>query len=73
MVMNNFLFLSEVWLVYSAALLSSVQQRDSVYGVFPVFFSVMIYHRVLKIVLCALHYNIFFFFFSILNILGRLC
>ena len=59
-VKNNFLFLSEVWLVYSAVFLSSVQQRDSVYWVFPMFFSVMIYHRVLKIVLCALQYDIFF-------------
>ena len=47
----------EVWLIYNV-LISVVQQTDSdihIYTFFFIFFSFMVYHRILNIVPCAIH------------------
>ena len=51
------LYFIEVSLVYNVVLISAVQQSDSViltYTFFFIFFSIMIYHRILNIVPCAI-------------------
>ena len=45
-----------MWLIYSVVLVSDVQQSDSViriYTLFFIFFSILVYHRVLNVVPCA--------------------
>ena len=54
-----FKFFIEVQLIYNVALISAVQQSDSVihiyiYSCFKVFSSIMVYHRILNIVPCAI-------------------
>ena len=47
----------EVWLIYSVVLISAVQQSDSlthIYTFFFIFFSTVVYHRILNIVPCAI-------------------
>ena len=51
----------EVQLIYNVALISAVQQNDSVihiYTLFFIFFSIMVYPRILNIVLCATRQNL---------------
>ena len=51
-----FKFFIKVQLIYNVVPISAVQQSDSVihlYTFFFIFFSIMIYHRILSIVLCA--------------------
>ena len=52
------LFLVEVQLIYNVVLTSAIQQSDSVMHIntffFLIFFSIMVYHRILNIVLCAI-------------------
>ena len=48
------------WSIYNIVLISGVQQSDSyiyvcIYIYFFLFFSIMIYHRILNIILCAIH------------------
>ena len=71
--LKNFI---KVQLIYSVILISTIQQSDSViytYTFFFIFFPIMVYHRILNIVPCAIPqdlvyplYNrsIFFFFKS---------
>ena len=50
------LFYSSI-VIYSVVLISAVQQSDSVihiYTFFFVFFSIVVYHRILNIVPCAI-------------------
>ena len=50
-------FLIQVELVYNVVLISAVQHSDSVihiYTFFLVFSSIMVYHRILNIVACAI-------------------
>ena len=60
-----FLFFSmEVQLIYNFVLASGVQQSDSdihIYTFFFIFFSIMVYHRILNIVPCAIQQDIVFF------------
>ena len=45
----------KLYLIYSVVLVSAVQQSDSVRDIyFFIFFSIMIYYRILNIVLCAM-------------------
>ena len=56
---DNFLLLIEVQLIYSFELISAVQQTDSVihiYTFFFVFFSIIVYHRILNIVICDIQW-----------------
>ena len=49
------IFFTEVELMYNAVLISAVQQSDSVihtHSFFNIFFSMMVYRRILNIVLC---------------------
>ena len=53
-------FFIEVQLIYNVVLISVVQKSDSVtyiyiyiYNLFKIFLSIMVYHRILNIVLCA--------------------
>ena len=53
------IYFIEVWLIYNVVLISAVQQSDSVihiyiYTFFFIFFSMMVYHRILNIVPCAI-------------------
>ena len=50
-------FFIEVSSIYNVVLISAVQQNDSVIHIhtfFLIFFSIMVYHRILNIVPCAL-------------------
>ena len=50
-------FSIEVQLIYNVVLISAVQQSNSViqkYTFFKKFFSIMVYHRILNIVPCAI-------------------
>ena len=49
-----FLKFIEVQLIYNIVLISTVQQNDSVIHMYA-FFSIMVYHRILNIVLCDVH------------------
>ena len=58
-VMTSFflIYLIEVYLIYNVVLISTVQQSDSVmhrYIFFFIFFSIMVYYRILNIVPCAI-------------------
>ena len=49
------IYFTEVYFIYSLVLTSAVQQSDSViYTFFFIFFSIMVYHSILNIVLCAI-------------------
>ena len=51
------IFLIEVQFMYNTVLISALQKSDSVihiYAFFFIFFSLMVYHRVLNLVHCAL-------------------
>ena len=51
------IYFIEVLLIYSVVLISAVQQSDSFihrYTFFFIFFSIMVYHRILDIVPCAI-------------------
>ena len=55
-----FLFFIELWLTYNVVLITSVQESYSVicvcvcvYILFFILFSIMVYHRILNIVPCA--------------------
>ena len=53
----SFFFLIELSLVHSVVPISVVQQSDSVYThrqYFFIFFSIMVYHRILNIVPCII-------------------
>ena len=50
-------FFIEVQLIYNVVLISAVQQSDSfihIHAFFFIFFSIMVYHRILNIVPCAI-------------------
>ena len=49
-----FLFSIEVQLIYNVVSLTSVKQRDSVIYLVFIFFSIMVPHRILDTVLCAI-------------------
>ena len=50
--------LTELWLIYNVLLISVVQQSDSVLHIciysFFILLSIMVYHRILNIVFCAI-------------------
>ena len=51
------IYFMEVQLIYNVVLVSGVQQNDSVihtYTFFFIFFSIMVYHRIVNVVPCAL-------------------
>ena len=49
----------EVQLIYNIVLISAVQQSDSVIHIFFfISFSIMVYHRILNIVSCAIHQDL---------------
>ena len=51
------IYFIEVQLIYNVVLISAVQQSDSVihiYTFFFIFFSIMVYHRILNIVPCVI-------------------
>ena len=54
-------------LIYNIVLISGAQQSDSViiyiYPRFKIFFSIMVYHSILNIVLCAIQQNLVFWVF----------
>ena len=54
----NQLFI-EVYLIYNVVLISALQQSDSVIHIFLIFFSIMVNHRILNIVLCEGMYIVF--------------
>ena len=54
----NQLFI-EVYLIYNVVLISALQQSDSVIHFFLIFFSIMVNHRILNIVLCEGMYIVF--------------
>ena len=54
----NQLFI-EVYLIYNVVLISALQQSDSVIHIFLIFFSIMVNHRILNIVLCECMYIVF--------------
>ena len=59
MFIGEFIFLIyfiEVQLIYNVVLISAVQQIDSVIYIYIyfIFFSIMVYHRILNIVPCAI-------------------
>ena len=69
-------FYWKVQLNHSVVLMSAIQQSDSVTHIyFFMFFSIMVYHRILNIVLCAMPVGpCFIFFFNIyLSVLGLSC
>ena len=54
-------FFFEIWLVYSVVSISAVQQSDSVIHrhSFLMLFYIMVYHRILNIVPCAIQWELF--------------
>ena len=51
----SLIYFIEVKLIYNVVLISAVQQSDSViHTSFFIFFSIMVYHKVLNIVPCAI-------------------
>ena len=48
------LFKIEVWLIYNVVLVSGVQHSYSVLYIYGIFFSIMVYYRILTIALCAI-------------------
>ena len=65
------IYFIEVWLIYSVVLISTLQESDSVTHIhiyiLHIFFSIMVYRRILNIVPCAMHQDLlvypFFFYF----------
>ena len=53
-------FFIEVQLIYNIFLISAVQQSDSVIHSFLIFFSIMVYHRILNTVLYAISRTLLF-------------
>ena len=51
----SLIYFIEVKLIYNVVLISAVQQSDSVIHIsFFIFFSIMVYHKILNIVPCAI-------------------
>ena len=64
----------ELYLIYNVVLVSVVQQSDSVRDIyFFIFFSIMIYYRILDIVLCAIQGYLVIYFICSSLICERIC